>query len=97
MRDRGSGGASGGVRQLGWLALCALFLPAALGEASPASAVKAPEAFEVRSILTGEFGFARPIGLTYIRKKNVLLVAKAVRGRTRVLAALSAAASGWLR
>jgi DNA-binding beta-propeller fold protein YncE len=85
MRDLGSGGASGRVRQLGWLVGCAVFLPAALGQASTTSPARAPDAFEVRSIPTGEFGFARPIGLTYIRKRNVLLVAKAVRGRTRVL------------
>jgi hypothetical protein len=74
------------VRQLGWLVSCTLFLGAALGAASsPASPTKMRVALEVRSILTGEFGFARPIGLTYIRKKNVLIVAKAGRGRTRLL------------
>jgi uncharacterized protein YjiK len=39
----------------------------------------------VRSILTGEFGFAHPTGLAYVRRTNVLLVAKAGRGRTRLL------------
>jgi uncharacterized protein YjiK len=74
------------VRQLGWLASCTLFAAATLGAASSAaSPAKIRVALEVRSILTGEFGFARPIGLTYVRKKNVLLVAKAGRGRTRLL------------
>jgi DNA-binding beta-propeller fold protein YncE len=40
---------------------------------------------EVRTILTGEFGFARPSGLAYLTKKRVLLVAAQGRGRTRVL------------
>jgi hypothetical protein len=39
----------------------------------------------VRSILTGEFGFAHPTGLAYLTKKRVLLVAAAGRGRTRLL------------
>jgi DNA-binding beta-propeller fold protein YncE len=40
---------------------------------------------EVRTILTGEFGFARPSGLAYQTKKRVLLVAAHGRGRTRIL------------
>jgi DNA-binding beta-propeller fold protein YncE len=49
------------------------------------SPVNAPPATEVRSILTGEFGFPHPTGLAYLTKKRVFLVAAAGRGRTRLL------------
>ena len=79
-------GIRGKRRQLGWLALCTLLVPLSLLQASAsAEAASTRDAVEVRSILTGEFGFARPAGLAYLRNGNVLLIAAAGSGGTRLL------------
>lgn len=79
-------GIRGKRRQSGWLALSILLVPLALLQSSaPAGAASARDAVEVRSILTGEFGFARPAGLAYVRNGNVLLIAGAGSGGTRLL------------
>jgi hypothetical protein len=56
----------------------------ALG-ANPSPSNTAPPAVEVRTILTGEYGFAHPTGLAYLTMRHVLLVAAAGQGRTRLL------------
>jgi DNA-binding beta-propeller fold protein YncE len=69
-----------------WAALCPLVVLLTLLQASiPAGAASARDAVEVRSILTGEFGFARPTGLAYMRSGNLLLIAAAGRSGTRLL------------
>ena len=78
-----------GLRQR-FRALCALALllvaaPSAFAGGSSPAAPVVREAIEVQSILTGEFGFARPAGLTYVRKKGILLVAQSRGARTRLL------------
>lgn len=79
-------GIRGKRRRSGWLALSILLVPLSLLQASAsAEAAGARDAVEVRSILTGEFGFARPAGLAYVRNGNVLLIAGAGRTGTRLL------------
>jgi DNA-binding beta-propeller fold protein YncE len=79
-------GNRGERRRTRWPALCALPVALALLYASaPAGAASARDAVEVRSILTGEFGFARPAGLAYMRSGNLLLIAASGGRSTRVL------------
>jgi DNA-binding beta-propeller fold protein YncE len=63
-----------------------LALPATLAASTHRdSAIRVHEAVEVGSILTGEFGFARPTGLAYVPGKRVLLVAATGPQGTRLL------------
>lgn len=79
-------GNRGERRRTPWAALCLLVVLLGLLQAStPAGAASARDAVEVRSILTGEFGFGRPAGLAYMRSGNVLLIAAAGRSGTRLL------------
>lgn len=63
----------------------ALLVPSAFAGGSSSAAPGVREALEVQSLLTGEFGFARPAGLTYVRKKGLLFVAQSRGSRTRLL------------
>lgn len=74
------------AKPLSWVALGLLVTATqfALG-ANPSPSNTAPPAVEVRTILTGEYGFAHPTGLAYLTMRHVLLVAAAGQGRTRLL------------
>jgi uncharacterized protein YjiK len=67
------------------VAVVVLFALTSTGGAATPHSSKTPPVTEVRSILTGEFGFGQPTGLAYLTKKRILLVAAAGRGRTRLL------------
>ncbi len=79
-------GTRGESRRTLWAALCSLFIVIApLQASSPAAAASVRDAVEVRSILTSEFGFARPTGLAYVRPGNLLLIAATGKTGTRLL------------
>ena len=65
--------------------MCLVVAPSAFAGGSSPATPATREATEVRSILTGEFGFARPAGVVYVRKKNLLFVAESRSTRTRLL------------
>lgn len=71
---------------LGCLTACAFLAPSAFGAVTHRSSSDSVlDAAEVRSTLTGEFGFARPTGLAYVPAKRLLLVAAPGGPRTRLL------------
>lgn len=59
--------------------------PTAFAGGSSDAALTVREAVEVQSIFTGEFGFPRPAGLTYVRDKQLLFVAQSRGAQTRLL------------
>jgi SdiA-regulated len=67
------------------LGICLLVVPSTLARGSPDSATTHRAVVQVRSILTSEFGFARPAGLTYVGSKNLLFVAQSRPTGTRLL------------
>lgn len=75
----------GRIRAAWWLGLCLVVAPSAFAGGSSSTALTVREAVEVQSILTGEFGFPRPAGLTYVHEKRLLFLAQSQRTRTRLL------------
>ena len=86
MRRNPSDARRGRYRLLWCLLLCVLVVPTTPSASTHrASSVRVVDAVEVGSILTGEFGVARPTGLAYVPTKKLLLVAATGTDRTRLL------------